>query len=180
MRVSAILASDECCPGESVSMLERRWSPRVHNPLHLPSGCGWRPERDAASGRRAADLPTPFPFVAKVRRRLIPARKLEREPVFEQSRGDNAAALENELGFSTHECRANLEHPIRRRQSERHTVHRAASLLQRIRSACEYADAPRLLRCRCTGQSVGFESHKNGSRWSDSEIFERDAAPKYL
>ena len=47
---------------------------------------------DAASGREAG-VPTPFPFVAEVRRCLIPARKLEREPVFEQSRGDNAAAL---------------------------------------------------------------------------------------
>src|SRR3954454_7579990 len=72
--------------------------------------------------RRTADSPCRFPLVAKVRRGVTPVRKLEGEPAFEQSLRDDAAALQNELGFSPHECRTDLEHPVTGRQTERHTV----------------------------------------------------------
>jgi hypothetical protein len=60
--------------------------------------------------------------VAKIRRGVTPARKFEPEPVFEEPPWYDAAALENELAFSTHERRSDLEHPLRARHTERYTV----------------------------------------------------------
>src|SRR5258706_7456552 len=91
-------------------------------PPHPPSSCLTALNATIKSSRRTGALPCCFPLVAKVRCGVTPARKLEAEPAFEQSLRNYAAALQNELGFSPHECRTDLEHPVSGRQPERHTA----------------------------------------------------------
>src|SRR5262249_18845616 len=92
------------------------------SPSTSPSSCTTALNTTINLSRPTGDLPCCFPLVAKVRCGVTPARKLEGEPGFEQSLRDDAAALQNELGFSPHECRTDLEHPVTGRQTERHTV----------------------------------------------------------
>src|ERR1051325_8809713 len=91
-------------------------------PPHPPSSCTRALNGTIKLGRRSGVSPCCFPPVAEVRCGVLPAGKLEREPAFEQSLRDDTTALQNEFGFTPHECRTNLEHPVSGRQTERHTV----------------------------------------------------------
>lgn len=48
---------------------------------------------------------------------IPPIGVLELETMLEQSGGNNAAALQNEFGFRTHEDGTDLEHPFPRREA---------------------------------------------------------------
>ncbi len=57
-------------------------------------------------------------LTAQIECGIPPIRVLELETMLEQSGGNNAAALQNELGFRTHEDGTDLEHPFLCREAK--------------------------------------------------------------
>src|SRR5687768_6689000 len=58
------------------------------------------------------------PLPIEVSRSRAPRWKLEPEALLEQARGNDAAALQDEFGFSAHEEGADFEHPCADRHTE--------------------------------------------------------------
>jgi hypothetical protein len=56
--------------------------------------------------------------MTQITRSASPVWVLEREAVLEQSGRNDSTALQNELGFRTHEDGTNLEHPLGCGQAE--------------------------------------------------------------
>ena len=64
--VAAIVGSGDCDRGESASMLEGRWAPRVHLPFHLPLSVVSHGHASCSANATEASFSSGLTAVAKV------------------------------------------------------------------------------------------------------------------